>query len=166
MKSKYNVILFILLITFWIILTPIINFLSVLIGAVISLLIVLYSRDIAFKDEEMPDYTLINLITYLKFILILIVEIIKSNISVAKIVLNPSLPLSPCFVKVPVKFKNDVLNVIFANAVTLTPGTITVDMQEDGFIIHALTKEAAEGMTNSVIEQYCRRLEDGGIKNN
>lgn len=163
MKNIYNVCVFLMLTTFWLILTPIRNLQSIIIGTSASLLVVLYSRDIAFTDNEMPKYSLRNLFIYIKFILMLLVEIVKSNINVALIVLNPSLPLSPCLIKVPVKFKKDVVKVIYANAVSLTPGTITIEIQEDGFIIHALTKEAADGMRDSIIEYYCRKLDDVGI---
>lgn len=160
MKNIYNVCVFLMLTTFWLILTPIRNLQSIIIGISVSLLVVMYSRDIAFTNDEMPKYNIKNLLVFFKFILMLLVEIVKSNINVALIVLNPSLPLSPCFIKVPVKFKKDVVKVIYANAVSLTPGTLTIEIQEDGYIIHALTKEAADGMSDSILEYYCRKLDD------
>lgn len=160
MKNKYSWCIFLMLTVFWLILTPIINAQSVLIGVSVSLLIVIYSRDLAFSEKEIPQLSLKNLMTVIRFFLRLLVEIVKSNINVALIVLNPSLPLSPRFIKVPVKFNKDLVKVIYGNAVTMTPGTLTVDVSEDGFLIHALTKEAAESMTDSIIEYYCRKLDD------
>lgn len=160
MKNKYSWCIFLMLTVSWLILTPIINAQSVLIGVSVSLLIVIYSRDLAFSEKEIPQLSLKNLMTVIRFFLRLLVEIVKSNINVALIVLNPSLPLSPRFIKVPVKFNKDLVKVIYGNAVTMTPGTLTVDVSEDGFLIHALTKEAAESMTDSIIEYYCRKLDD------
>ncbi|AKL96778.1 multisubunit sodium/proton antiporter, MrpE subunit [Clostridium aceticum] len=158
--AKKNVYLFLPLFFFWLILSPKITVESIAVGAVVCLMVVMYSKEIAFSEKEMPLYYLKKLMTFLRFILTLIVEIVKANIDVALIVLNPSLPISPCFVKVPMMLKNDVAKVIYGNAVTLTPGTLTVDVEEDGFVIHALTKEAAEGMTDSILEHYCCLLDD------
>ncbi|MDR5659336.1 Na+/H+ antiporter subunit E [Serpentinicella sp. ANB-PHB4] len=160
MKSKYNVTVFLFLIIFWLILSPLLNIQSILIGSIASILIVFYARDIAFTNKEIPKYSLKNLVIYVKFVLRLLVEIVKANIEVALIVLNPKLPLSQCFIKVPLKINNDIVKVIYGNAVTLTPGTLTVDVEEDGFLIHALTKDAADGMTDSIIEHYCTKMDD------
>lgn len=160
MKTKYNVSIFLMLITFWLILTPKISIRTVFIGVAVSLLIIVFSKDIAFTNKEMPAYSLKNLIVYGKFVLILLVEIVKANIDVALIVLNPTMPISPCFVKVPLKINNNIVKVIYGNAVTLTPGTLTIDIEEDGFIIHALTEEAAEGMKDSIMEYYCLKLDE------
>lgn len=157
--NKKNVCLFILLLLFWLVLSPKLTLEAILVGSIVSCLVVLYSQDIVFEEKEMPLYSFKKLKSFIVFIGHLLVEIVKANIDVALIVLNPTMPIQPAFIKVPMMLKNDVNKVIYANSVTLTPGTLTVDVKEDEFIIHALTDSAAEGMVNSIIEQYVCKLE-------
>ncbi|AOY74852.1 Na+/H+ antiporter subunit E [Clostridium formicaceticum] len=162
--SKKNMYLFLPLFFFWLILSPRIAAESIIIGVVVCFIVVIYSSDVSFTAKEMPLYYFNKLMIFLRFILTLLKEIVKANIDVALIVLNPSLPITPCFIKVPMMLKNDVVKVIYGNAVTLTPGTLTVDVEEDAFVIHAITKEAAEGMTDSIIEHYCCLIDDDRMK--
>lgn len=158
--QKKNICLFALLLLFWLILSPRISIEAVVVGGIVSTLVVLYSQELVFEEKEMTLYSLKKLKSFIIFIGYLLIEIVKANIDVALIVLNPSLPIQPCFISVPMMLKNDVNKVIYSNAVTLTPGTLTVDIKEDEFIIHALTTSAAEGMVDSIIEQHCCRLEE------
>lgn len=161
MKKKYNLILFFMLFLFWLILSPQINLESLIVGIAASLLITFFSKDITFENREIPHNTFDNMMKYFKFVGILLVEIVKSNINVAMIVLNPKLPVSPSFVRVQSNLKNDLLRVVYGNAVTLTPGTLTVEIEENGeFIVHALTKEAASDLKGSTMEDCCIVIDD------
>jgi multicomponent Na+:H+ antiporter subunit E len=71
-------------------------------------------------------------------------EIFKANVAVARAVLKIELDLSPTLVRVPVPQRTDFGRTIFANSITLTPGTVTVDIDQDGFLVHALTESMAE----------------------
>ncbi|ABR50240.1 cation antiporter [Alkaliphilus metalliredigens QYMF] len=157
--QKKHIVLGVLLFTFWNILSPRITVESILVGLVVSFGVVLYSRDIVFDEEEVTLYKLSNIGKFFSFIWCLLVEIVKANIQVAKIVLSPSMPISPKLVRIPVKFKNDFNKVLYGNAVTLTPGTLTVDITENEYLVHALTEEAAEDLIDSVMEQHVLRLE-------
>ena len=77
----------------------------------------------------------------------LLVEILKSNISVAKLILSPTLALSPRMVRVKATQSTDVGVVIYANSITLTPGTVTVDIDGDELLVHAITQDMADGLT-------------------
>lgn len=151
---------FILLFLFWIILSQRFTLEIAVIGAGAAGLILLYSRSLLFATKETTLYSPVKILLFMKFIFIMLIEILKSNWQVAKIVLSPSLPISPSFVKVQITFKKDFDKVIFGNSVTLTPGTLTVDIDEEGFLVHALTKEAAEGLKDNIIEKSIRELED------
>lgn len=80
-----------------------------------------------------------------KYLLWLGKEIGKANIDVAKIVLAPELKISPRLVRVKATQKTDVGLTIFANSITLTPGTVTVEIEGDEFLVHAITEEMAVG---------------------
>lgn len=70
------------------------------------------------------------------YIPILFIELIKANIDVAKRVLNPKLPINPAIVKVPTEIKNDYGKLILANSITLTPGTISIDADDEFVYVH------------------------------
>ncbi len=67
----------------------------------------------------------------------LLVEIAKANWAVTRIVLSPAMPLRQHLFVVPNSQRTDVGQVIFANSITLTPGTITVETEKDHFLVHA-----------------------------
>ncbi|WP_207707675.1 Na+/H+ antiporter subunit E [Alkaliphilus serpentinus] len=159
--KKQNLFLFILLFLFWMVLTPSYKPQSMIAGFVVCGGVVIFCRDLFFNDEETSLYTLKGILNFFVFVRILLVEIIKANIDVARVVLSPSLPITPGFVKVRNYLKKDMNKVIYANAITLTPGTLTVDVNEEGYVIHALTKEAGEGVENSNLEKYAMKLEEG-----
>jgi multicomponent Na+:H+ antiporter subunit E len=66
-------------------------------------------------------------------------EIVKANVDVAKIILSRRMPLAQQFVHVAANQKTEMGRVIFANSITLTPGTVTVETSEGGFLVHALS---------------------------
>ena len=160
-NSRKNImIMFFLLLFFWSIIDGKITVESILLGSSASILIIYLNKDILFTSSDGGPVTLRFLWHFTTLIAILIVEIVKSNINVAKIVLNPKMPIEPSFVRVPVRFKKDFNKVLYGNVVTLTPGTLTVDIVDDEYIIHALTKEAAEGLLGSELENHVLRLEE------
>lgn len=158
--KKQNLFLFFLLFLFWMVLSPSYSPQSIIAGLVVCWGVAIYCHDLSFNEEETNLYSFKGVISFLRFVWILLVEIIKANIDVAKIVLSPSLPITPGFVKVRNPLKKDMNKVIYANAITLTPGTLTVDVTDEGFIIHALTKEAGEGVEDSNLEKYAIKLEE------
>ncbi len=86
----------------------------------------------------------------------LIWEIIKANIDVARVILHPRLPISPCLIRVTAGQKTELGQVIYADSITLTPGTVTVDMAAGELQVHALTRAAAEGLeTGDMDRRVC-----------
>ena len=72
------------------------------------------------------------------YLLWLLAEIARANWAVTKIILSPKMPVRQHLFKVPTSQKSDLGQVIFANSITLTPGTITVETERDGFLVHAV----------------------------
>jgi len=75
-------------------------------------------------------------IVYLQYLVIFIKNLILSNIDVAKRVIDPKLPINPGIVEIKTNLKEDYKKLILANSITLTPGTITMDVQGDSMFIH------------------------------
>lgn len=87
-------------------------------------------------------------------------EIIKANIDVARRVLDPRLPISPNLLRVKVTQKTDLGLVSYANSITLTPGTVSVGVEEDSILVHALTREAAEALAEGEMDRHVTRIEN------
>lgn len=86
-------------------------------------------------------------------------EIVLSNIAVAKVILDPKLPIRPRILRVRASQRSDVAQVIYANSITLTPGTLTLDVRNGEFLVHALTDESAEGLLSGEMDRRVARLE-------
>ncbi len=85
-------------------------------------------------------------------------EIVKANIDVAARIWNPKLPISPTVVKVPADM-NELGQVIYANSITLTPGTVSIDLDNNVITVHALTREGAEELSKG---EMARRVQGVG----
>lgn len=159
-SSKKYIYIFISLFLFWLILAPSFSQTSLIAGALSTLLVILYCKDILFSCEEMPLYSIRKLLMFLNYVFpFLLIEIFKANIDVMRIVLHPKLPIDPVITRVPMMLNNKVNQVIYANSVTMTPGTLSIDITEKEFVVHALTRKAAEGLIACVIEQHTCRID-------
>ena len=92
----------------------------------------------------------------------LIKEIGISGWQVTRIILDPHLPISPTLVRFTPSQKTTVGLVTHANSITLTPGTITIEAEHGGFLVHALTRAGAEGLSGSEMDRRVSRLEGEG----
>jgi multicomponent Na+:H+ antiporter subunit E len=150
---------FIMLFLFWILVSSAVDTQHILVGAGVAFVVSYFSSDLLIrKDEKLPSLKVIP--HFLSYILLLSFEILKANLQVARIVLDPNLPISPSIVKFKTKLKGNNAKVILANSITLTPGTITVDIIGDTFYVHTLTRIAAEEITDWPIEDILKEAED------
>ena len=108
-----------------------------------------------WRQEKLLWKTLPMLLLYL---LNLIWETVKAAVTVAKLALTPSAHPEPILVEFHSGLEREALNVLLANSITLTPGTITVFQEHDHFLIHALRREYAEGLEDSSFIRLLRRF--------
>ncbi len=87
-----------------------------------------------------PYYRLPQMLVYLGW---LIVEVVKANIAVIARVLGPRHAIDPAVVRLRTRARTDLGKALFANSITLTPGTVTIDVQGDKVMVHALVREKA-----------------------
>jgi multicomponent Na+:H+ antiporter subunit E len=143
---------------FWLLLSG--HYTPFLIGAglVWSLLIVWFSdRLMSVLDREgHPIHLGVGAFTYWPWLLW---EIAKSAWDVTKRILDPKLPISPVLVRLKASQHSDVGRVIYANSITLTPGTITMELAGDDLLVHALTREGAAGLKGGDMDRRCCRFE-------
>ena len=124
-------------------------------GVLSSILVVWIAARLDVIDHEsVPLQIKLSYVGYLAW---LGKEIVKANIDVAKLVLNPALPISPVMIRVPATQSTDVGKVIYANSITLTPGTVSVEVEDDEILVHAITREAADGLASGDMD---RRVDD------
>ena len=95
----------------------------------------------------------------LHYIGVLLVEILKANFQVVRIILRPGKEPSPmiCHFKVPLR--TDAARMILANSITLTPGTITVQMDGDEYVVHCLDTSFRDGIEDSVFVHLLMEME-------
>ncbi|MFT5443070.1 MAG: multicomponent Na+:H+ antiporter subunit E [Myxococcota bacterium] len=106
--------------------------------------------------ESLPFQMIFRSMTYLPWLLF---EIVKSNIAVAKIVLHPNLPMRPHVMRTESSQKTDVGKVIFANSITLTPGTITLAVRDREIVVHALADAFAEDLLGGEMDRRVCKME-------
>ena len=109
------------------------------------------------EADEHPPYRLgWRPVAYLPYLLW---EIIKSNLYVARLIISPTLRISPKVFRTRTSQKTIIGQVIYANSITLTPGTVTLDLRDGEVMVHALTEETAAGVLEGSMDRRCARLE-------
>jgi multicomponent Na+:H+ antiporter subunit E len=89
----------------------------------------------------------------------LLKEIVVSSWYVAKIILKPSIPISPTVVVLTCEAQTDVGQVIFGNSITLSPGTVTLDLHEGQVMVHCLSSESAKELQEGEANRRAAALE-------
>lgn len=91
---------------------------------------------------------------------VLVTEIVKSNIEVMRLVLTDKEIVEPVIIEYNTRLKTRLGRVILANSITLTPGTITISLEEDQLIIHCLDRSMAAGIDDLVFEKLLIKMEN------
>lgn len=137
------IFLFIALGLYWIGLSGYFKPMLLMLGLISIVLVIYLCKRMNILDGETAPYLYVP--KTLHYFGWLGKEIVKANISVAKTVLQPNLVVSPTLVKIPAPQKTDLGRSMFANSITLTPGTVSVSLDDEHILVHALTK----GMANA-----------------
>lgn len=95
---------------------------------------------------------------FLLYLLNLLWETLKAAVTVSLVAFTPSLRPEPVLVEFRSGLPREYQNVILANSITLTPGTITVFQEGDRFLVHALRREYAEGLNRSSFVLLLRKF--------
>ena len=93
------------------------------------------------------------------YFFVLIWEIIKANCGAVSLIVSPKYEVEPVLATFRTELKTDLAKTVLANSITLTPGTITVELTEEEFKVHCLDKEMAEGLADSVFVQLLMKME-------
>ncbi len=93
----------------------------------------------------------------------LAIEIVKANIDVARRVWSPSLPISPALFLLKTSQPGELGQVIYANSITLTPGTVSVSLADGHVLVHAIAREVGESLAEGEMDRRVTRLEALGV---
>lgn len=120
-----------------------------------------YGDTVTSRTLRVAPYALLYVATFLK-------ELLIANLSVARIVLSPSLPIDPAVVEVPLRVQSDAAVTTIANSITLTPGTLTMDYDAatNTLIVHSLVVTDRETVLDPIRtwEDYALAIFDEELK--
>ncbi len=122
----------------WLLMSGIFDPFIVGLGAGSVLLTLFVTNRMDAQDGDRVDLLLAP-VKYIKYLAWLMLEIARANWAVTKIILARDMPIRQHLFKTPYTQKTDVGQVIFANSITLTPGTITVETEDGHFLVHAVS---------------------------
>ncbi len=164
------IIQYVLLFAFWLLLSGHYDFIHIFYGVIsVSAVVWLNYRlkKYAFFEEEMSQAdaklkgdkpVTIRFLRLFYYIPWLLWQIVIASLQVAAVVLNPKMPIEPAIIKFKSRLPNVSAKVILANSITLTPGTITLQLMDDEFIVHALMDMSATGITEDSLPAEVAKL--------
>lgn len=151
---------FLVLYAFWLLLSGLFAPFLLAAGAGSALAVLAFARRMDVIDHEGHPLHLgwRALFSYWPW---LIWQIVKSSWDVSRRILDPRLPISPTLARFRPAQKSELGLVIHANSITLTPGTVAVEVEAGEFLVHALTREGAAGLAGSEMDRRVAALEKG-----
>jgi multicomponent Na+:H+ antiporter subunit E len=130
-----HITLFLSMFLLWLLLTFNLHINNVIIGLAAALIVTLLFGH-RFLEDWQKFYNPLRYLWGLVYLIIFVWECIKANFDVAYRVLSPKMPIKPGIVKVKCSLKSDIAKAFLANSITMTPGTITVDVINDHLYVH------------------------------
>jgi len=155
---KNTIWLALLLAIFWVINSGHFDALLLSLG-VISIVLVILLNNLMNKvsgDTQPPVILSWKLPFYVVW---LIKEIVKSNIEVIRCIWQRNPAIEPSVIYVKATQESELFKVLYANSITMTPGTVTMEVEGDTFTIHALTRSSREGVESGEMDTKVRSLE-------
>jgi multicomponent Na+:H+ antiporter subunit E len=109
------------------------------------------------RDEALSDLLAWapRLLAYLPWLLR---EIWIANVQVVRLVVDPRLPIDPVVVRVPMRYSSDLARTTLANSITLTPGTVTLDVDGETLIVHAITRAGGDDIASGTMARRVGRV--------
>ncbi len=130
------------------------------IGAIVAALMLLLRIKLLNHSIKKEKIIYKSLVYFGFYVVVLLIEIIKANGYVMHMILNPKKTTEPVLVRFKTDIKSPYLRAFLANAITLTPGTITAELEGDILLVHCLDKKLAEGIEKSVFVKLLKTMEE------
>lgn len=153
--------MYLLFFSIWVILNGRITLEVVLFGIAVATLMFAFICKFMGYSIKKEIWLFKNFFLLLWYVLVLIVEILKANFAVVKLIFSVKYQIEPALVTFKSPLKTGFANFLLANSITLTPGTITVSAENGEFMVHCLDKDFAVGMDESIFVHLLKKLEKG-----
>lgn len=147
------------LVIFWFTMSGMTDPLILGLGAVSILITLFLSLRLDVVDGESSPY--LRIFAFLTYWGWLFVEILKANWGVIQACVRAELDINPALVKVKTTCRSDLAKTVFANSITLTPGTVTLSVEGDKLLVHALYEQGAEPGSFVEMDRRSARATDG-----
>ena len=145
------------LFTLWLLLSGLYGTLLLALGALSCVFVAWISEKLGLFSHDFSTLKInFKIPTFLPWFFF---EVIKSNIEVSRIILHPKLPIKPNIITLDVSQHSDLTKTIFANCITLTPGTYSLDLDNNNIEVHALTKSLAQDLHTGEMNRRIAALE-------
>jgi len=152
---------FISLMTFWIIMSGFFDFIHLGLGvlSVASVIYVNYKlKTHRFFEDDMDDLSELRFTRAAYYIVWMVIQIIIAGIHVAKIIIRPKMPIHTTMLTFRVNLPSAHARMILGNSITLTPGTLTIDITGDRFIVHAIDDKSYEAISSDKMPREVLKL--------
>lgn len=145
------------LITTWLVWSGHLTAFLISTGIGACLFVVCLARWMDILDEEgMPTALLLRSITYLPW---LILQVVLSGAKVSLAIIDPRRKITPRVIRLPITQRTEIGAVVYANSITLTPGTLSIRMEDDHLLVHALFPEDAKTLQDGTMANRIAALE-------
>ena len=151
--------MYIILFLFWVILNGKFNLEITLFGLVISAALYWFICKFMNYSIEWEMHVLKAFRGIVSYVFFLAVEIIKANLAVVHVILQFDSEPEPMMAEFTADLKTTTGRVLLANSITLTPGTITVELEDNSYLVHGLEPEYLEGIHESDFVRRIKKLE-------
>lgn len=146
------------LFVFWLILTASLAPADLVTGAVLAMLLGWWASRALWCDGDEPVLAPRQVLRFCLYLPWLVKQIVVAAVGVAEKVLDPRMPIDPVMIVHHTPLQRTVSRVMFANSITLTPGTLTADLDGTQYTVHCLSEDFATDIENGDMESRIRRV--------
>ena len=155
---KRKIVLFLVAFVVWCLLNWLPDWQHLVVGAFVAAICAFMTGDLFVKRPHVLKHPLRYWYFFVYYLPRFLWECFKANIDVAYRILHPKLPINPGIVKVKTTLKTDTALTFLANSITLTPGTLTVDIDKDNGILYVhwidVKEKQTEAATKVIVERF------------
>lgn len=157
-------LLFGALFVFWLILSGQYQLKYIISGIVTAALVTLLTYNLVFsvfqndQRKGITSFTFSQVWAFLAYLPWLLAKIVVANLQIAYLVLHPRMPIDPALLRFRTRLQKNLAQVIVANSITLTPGTITIRLKDGEYIVHALVPSSASDVLESKLQNKVGKI--------
>lgn len=152
--------MFVIFFVLWVIFNASFTLEIAIFGVIISALLLLFCVKFADYSMHKEKRLYAGIFKIIKYVIKLVIEVIKSNFAVMHLIRTQKEEIKPMLVEFDLPLTEDTTQALMANTITLTPGTITVELENGRYLVHCLDEDFAEGIETSDFVELIKSMED------